>query len=232
MLIILAGAKKDFSCADRKFAANLNLKFMTPQECFLGYPNSTKFSWGDFDPRSLDYTQPTPKLEPPDAKIFSEKQEVIVFVGCPASGKSTFYNSHLKSRGYTHVNRDILGTWQKFVAECEKALKVGKSVTVDNTNPDTESRLRYVECARKNSVPIRCFVFTTSIPHAKHNNKFRELSVKDSSYKKVNDLAFNMYKSKFTEPEMTEGFSQIVKITVNPSFDSDKLATLYRQFLD
>ena len=82
------------------------------------------------------------------------------------------------------------------------------------------------------TVPIRCFVFTTSIPHAKHNNKFRELSVKDSSYKKVNDLAFNMYKSKFTEPEMTEGFSQVVKITVNPSFDSDKLATSYRQFLD
>ena len=71
-----------------------------------------------------------------------------------------------------------------------------------------------------------------AFPHAKHNNKFRELTVRDSSYKKVNDLAFNMYKSKFTEPEMTEGFSQIVKITVNPSFDSDKLATLYRQFLD
>lgn len=211
---------------------NLNLKFMTPQECFLGYPKCTKFTWGDFDPRSLDYTQTTPKLEPADAKLNSGKLEVILFVGCPASGKSTFYKCHLKSRGYIHINRDTLGTWQKCVAECNRALQVGKSVAVDNTNPDRESRLRYIECARNHNVPIRCFVFTTSIAHAKHNNKFRELTVKESSYKKVNDLVFNTYKSKFSEPEISEGFSQIVKVTINPSFESDKLATLYKQFLD
>ena len=105
---------------------------------------------------------------------------------------------------------------------------------MDNTNPDRESRQRYIECARKCNVPIRCFVFTTGVAHAKHNNKFRELTVKESTYKKVNDLVFNTYNSKFTEPEISEGFSEIVKVTINPSFESDTLATLYlyRQFLD
>ena len=185
-----AGAKKDFSCGDRKFAANLSLKFMTPEEYFLGYPKCTRFSWGEFDPRSLDYSQGPPKLQPVDAEICSEKQEVVISVGCPASGKSSFYKAHMRPKGYVHVNRDTLGSWQRCVAECNKALLAGKSVVIDNTNPDGESRWRYIECAQKHKVPVRCFQFMTSIAHAKHNNRFRELTVRDSSYQKINDPVF------------------------------------------
>ena len=37
-----------------------------------------------------------------------------------------------------------MGTWQKCVATTELALSKGQSVVVDNTNPDPESRQRYV----------------------------------------------------------------------------------------
>ena len=33
------GAKKDFSCSDRKFAMNLKLDFFTPEEYFLNEEN-------------------------------------------------------------------------------------------------------------------------------------------------------------------------------------------------
>ena len=156
----------------------------------------------------------------------------MVFVGCPASGKSTFFTKHMKPKGYVHVNRDTLGTWQKCVAECAKCLSAGKSVVIDNTSPDKDSRLRYIDVARKHKVPVRCFQFMTTIAHAKHNNRFRELTVKSSKHVKVNDMVFNTYKSKFCEPELTEGFSEIVKIHFNPSFDNDLQANLYRRFLD
>ena len=226
------GAKKDFSCTDRKFAANVNLKFMTPEEYFYKYPPCKKFSWGEFDPRALDYTQKEPKLEPAGTQLCSEKQEAVIFVGCPASGKSTFYKAHLKPKGYIHVNRDTLGSWQKCVAECDKVIQAGKSVVVDNTSPDMESRQRYIECALKHKVPVRCFRFTATAAHAKHNNKFRELTVKDSSYKRVNDLVFNMYKSKFIEPQASEGFTEIVKVSFVPRFTDEKQASLYKQFLE
>lgn len=164
--------------------------------------------------------------------LHSASQEVVIFVGCPASGKSTFFTKYMKPKGYIHINRDTLGSWQKCVAECGKVLSAGKSVVIDNTSPDKESRLRYIEVARKHKVPVRCFQFMTSIAHAKHNNRFRELTLKSSKHVKVNDLVFNTYKSKFCEPVLGEGFSEIIKVHFTPVFDNDHHAQLYKSFLD
>lgn len=158
---------------------------------------------------------------------------MIVFVGCPASGKSTFFRTHLLSKGYCHVSRDTLGSWQKCVSRCAEFLKAGKSVAVDNTSPDKESRLRYLEVARNLGVTVRCFRFMTSIDHAKHNNRFRELTTKDKSKMKVNDMVFNIYKSKFVEPSLDEGFSDILEIEFTPKKFTDQFSeTLYYQFLE
>lgn len=42
-------AKKDFSCGDRKFAANIGLPFHTPDEFFLG-ESPASFDWGSPNP--------------------------------------------------------------------------------------------------------------------------------------------------------------------------------------
>lgn len=91
-------------------------------------------------------------------------------VGYPGSGKSHFVRQHLVPAGYVHVNRDTLGSWQKCVSAMESALANGKSVVIDNTNPDRESRKRFID---KASVPCRCFLMTTSIEHVRHNNRVR-----------------------------------------------------------
>uniref|UniRef100_A0A1I8IHM9 FHA_2 domain-containing protein n=1 Tax=Macrostomum lignano TaxID=282301 RepID=A0A1I8IHM9_9PLAT len=44
--------KKDFSCSDRMFAANIGLPFSTPEEFFLDEPKS-EFDWGAPSPQSL-----------------------------------------------------------------------------------------------------------------------------------------------------------------------------------
>ena len=223
-----AGKKKDFSCTDRKFAYNVNIQFFTPEENFLGYRPCKQFSWGDFNPTALDYSKPMQPFTAP-----SYKQEMIVFVGYPAAGKSSFFRTYLEPKHYCHVNRDTLGSWQKCVTKCNQHLQAGKHVVVDNTNPDKESRKRYIDVARQFKVPVRCFQFMTSIGHAKHNNKFRQLTAKDDPKSgKVNDMVFNIYKSKFVEPTCDEGFSDVTKIEFCPQFTDNSLSTLYSQFLD
>nr|XP_034990633.1 bifunctional polynucleotide phosphatase/kinase isoform X2 [Zootoca vivipara] len=166
--------------------------------------------------------------DPPDACLTSSSPEVVVAVGFPAAGKSTFLKRHLASAGYAYANRDTLGSWQKCVATCQAALQAGKSAIVDNTNPDLESRCRYIECAKKAGVPCRCFLFTASLEQAKHNNRFREMTEK--GHVPVNDIVLNSYKNKFVEPSLDEGFSEILKIHFVPQFSDSQLESLYRQF--
>ncbi|KAG8140206.1 putative Bifunctional polynucleotide phosphatase-kinase protein [Naja naja] len=197
--------KKDFSCSDRLFALNAGLLFHTPEEYFLGWKQAL-FALPDFDPRAVD---PKAQLyDPPSASLISSSSELVVAVGFPAAGKSTFLKKHLVSVGYAYINQDTLGSWKKCVALCETSLQAGKSVVVDNTNPELESRRRYTECAKK--------------------ARFREMTEKE--HVPVNNIVLNTYKSKYVEPSLEEGFSEILKINFVPQFTDSKLESLYRQF--
>lgn len=224
-----AGKKKDFSCTDRKFAANLGITFFTPEEFFLDHPQCKTYSWGAFNPMELKYSKRSQALDISSSCL----QEMVIFVGYPASGKTTVFKEHFEPQGYVHINRDKLGSWQKCVSKCTEFLKAGKHVVIDNTSPDKESRQRYTEVARRFHVPVRCFQFMTSLDHAKHNNRFRDLMTMDrTKLLKVNDMVFNMYKSKFAEPSLDEGFSDIVKVDFIPNFTDKYSETLYQQFLE
>ncbi|XP_075047325.1 bifunctional polynucleotide phosphatase/kinase [Mixophyes fleayi] len=217
--------KKDFSCGDRLFALNLGIKFYTPEEYFLGWKKAP-YQLPTYDPRNLDTSGPL--YEPPTSTLVSATPEVVVAVGFPGAGKSSFVKEHLVPKGYAFANRDTLGTWQKCVAACEEALQNGKSIFIDNTNPDLESRGRYISCAKKAGVPARCFHFTATIEVAKHNNRFREMTSK--GHISVNDMVINSYKSKFVAPSVSEGFSEILKINFVPNFKDPDQRALYQQF--
>lgn len=219
--------KKDFSCSDRLFALNIGLQFHTPEEFFLGW-KAAQFNMPTFDPRKLDSNMHL--YDPPDASLTSTKQEVIVAVGFPGSGKSTFFQTHILPKGYVYVNRDTLGSWQQCVSACERALKEGRSVAVDNTNPDLESRKRYVDVTRNAGVPCRCFNFTASLEQAKHNNRFREMVPSTTKHVHVNDMVFHSYKNKFVTPSLSEGFSEILQIHFVPSFSDKRSEFLFMQF--
>lgn len=218
--------KKDHSCVDRLFALNVGLPFYTPEEHFQG---AKKTDWirPEFDP--YKFVTPKTLLEPSDAKLLSNDCEVIVMVGIPGSGKSFFAKSHLEANGYTVINRDKLGTWQKCLAAMEVELAAKRRCVIDNTNPDKESRKRYAMAAKKLNVPVRCFVMNTSIKHAKHNTLFRELT--DSTHVSVNEMVFNSFKAKFQEPKREEGFTEVLKINFIPKFRNDSDEKLYKTYL-
>ncbi|XP_078002101.1 LOW QUALITY PROTEIN: bifunctional polynucleotide phosphatase/kinase [Phascolarctos cinereus] len=217
--------KKDFSCGDRLFALNLGLRFSTPEEFFLNWAPAP-FTLPDFDPRTLSPTGPL--CLPPTGPLVGPGPEIIVAVGFPAAGKSTFLQEHLVSAGYVYANRDTLGSWQKCVAVCTEALKAGGRAVVDNTNPDPTSRARYISCAKDAGVPCRCFHFTASLDLARHNNRFREMI--GSTHSSVSDMVMFSYRKQFVAPSLTEGFSQILEIPFCPRFTDARHTSLYHQF--
>ncbi len=155
--------------------------------------------------------------------------ELVVLVGPPASGKSTISKKYFEPKGYVYVNRDTLKTQDKCIKNATEALKSGKSVIVDNTNPSKEARAAYVNLAKKIKCPVRCLWLQTSFDLAHHLNLFRQTQ-SEGKQRRVPDVGFNVFKSKFEEPSLNEGFSVIEKIDFKPEFDCEADEKLFEQW--
>ncbi|CAH0751423.1 unnamed protein product [Diatraea saccharalis] len=182
------GKKKDHSMVDKLMAENLGLKFYTPEQFFLGHSiANVPMIKPSFIPKEIT-------TEPFNDSLISKEKEILVLVGFPGSGKS-FLSKQIEKRSnnqYVAVCRDILGSWQKCATEATKLLERGKSVIIDSTNPDLESRSRWTALAKQMNVECRCAKMATSMAHAQHNNKFRELM--KINHVPVNNIVFHSYK--------------------------------------
>lgn len=220
------GKPKDFSCSDRMFAANLGIDFYTPEEFFLKEA-AAPFDWRSMDPEM--FLSKTKKPVP--AQYSSMNQELVVICGCPASGKSTFRRRYFEKHGYVVVNRDTMGTMDKCVKAAKEAIKNGKSVVSDNTNPSVAARKDFVQIATKAGVPCRCFIMKTPLELAHHLNLVRQNQTK-GQVRRIPDVGYHVYKKNFETPTKTEGFSEIVDVDFVPKFDSSSDERLFKQWTD
>lgn len=196
---------KDFSCSDRKFGYNIsyfydkNFEFKTPEEYFNNEPEES-FEWNEFDKSTIKF----------DEKIDftpSKTQEMILFVGYPASGKSSFYENYLKPADYAHINQDELKTLAKCLSLTKKYIKEKKSFCIDNTNASKNTRQKYIQLCKDNKIPIRCIYFNVDLLTAKFLNSYRA----NISDKNIPEISYNVYKKNFTEPTTEEGFNEVIK---------------------
>ncbi|EIE89353.1 hypothetical protein G6F46_005521 [Rhizopus delemar] len=208
--------KKDHSCGDRKFAYNIGIPFHTPEEFFLNEPKAA-FKWWGFNAK--EHPTNLPAFSPPSPSFpASDKNELILCIGYPASGKTSFVKKHLVPKGYIYVNQDELKTRDKCIKACQEALKNQQSVVIDNTNPEIATRQLYINLAQKANVPVRCLYFGQNEDLAQHNNYYR--AIHKSNRDLISSIVFRTFKSKFQEPTLKEGFSEIKH--VNFVFDGDK----------
>ncbi|KAF9493422.1 PNK3P-domain-containing protein [Pleurotus eryngii] len=225
-----AGRKGDFAGTDRKWALNVGIKFYTPEEYFLGHPPAKYELLGfhvsslpvdippftptstplvpssDHKPKSKGKSKPSPSPSPPNL-------EIVLFVGYPGVGKTTFYKRHFADAGYVHINQDVLGSKPKCLKAVEKAIEDGQRCVVDNTNRDGATRQAYISLAKKKNIPIRCCHFTGPMELAWHNNLYRAYIVPEEERRPaVPYLAFTGYRAAFEEPEVDEGFDEIRQV--------------------
>ncbi|KAG5643898.1 hypothetical protein DXG03_009469 [Asterophora parasitica] len=212
------GTKSDFSSTDRKWALNVDISFLTPEEYFLKLPPHTNFTLPGFNVSSLPTDLPT--ITPTSSPLLPHppKQELVLFVGYPCLGKTTFFRSHFEPAGYIHINQDTLKTRDKCVKEMQRHLQDGKSCVIDNTNRNATTRKYYVDVANQLKVSTRCFYFMGSIELAWHNNLYRTFNLPpsvatvESKRELVPYIGFSGFRDSFEGPSLEEGFREVKKV--------------------
>ncbi|KAI1630107.1 polynucleotide kinase 3 phosphatase-domain-containing protein [Exophiala viscosa] len=209
--------KKDHATSDRDLAANIGIKFQTPEEFFRN--EITESYEHVFEPvrylqiGSSETASKHGTVIAPFKK--NSPQELVIFCGSPGAGKSTFFWDVLQPLGYERVNQDILKTRDKCIKKAREFLDAGLSVAVDNTNADIETRRYWINLAREYNVPIRCVRFTATSRLAEHNDAVRALNSNTMNPEKrtmLPGIAFRSFMQRLQDPSLKEGFEDIYKV--------------------
>ena len=173
------GRPQDFSDADKMFAMNIGLKTYTPEEVFAH----------TVIPKS----------------VLKREKTMLIFVGMPGSGKSSYYAQHLAPLGYTHVEQDTLKTKPKVIKAVEQAVERGESIAIDATNPKKSDREVYYRLADEAGYNVAILYF---LRDGYGWNKLRE----SSERKKVPDVVYHLYFKNLDSPR--EDGRKVYEITI------------------
>ena len=69
----------------------------------------------------------------------------------------------------------------------------------------------------------------TPVELAKHLNYVRQNQT-DGEVRRIPEVGYNVYKSAYSAPTKTEGFTEIVQVDFEPKFDSERDEAIFKQW--
>jgi bifunctional polynucleotide phosphatase/kinase len=211
------GRSGDFSDSDYKFALNLGVKFFTEQEFFNDKKEQYKIK--GFNPKNIEYEEYNiDKLIEP---------YMILLMGMPGSGKSTFYKDNFKN--INMYSQDIYKTKPKLIKELNKNILNKKSVVIEGLLPSKIHRKLYIDIAKEHKYNVYLYHLNHDIDTCKHMNIYRSLTLTSSL---IPDIVYNIYNKNYDTPLISENIDNIQiikqKININKNNINKKL---FYQFL-
>jgi predicted kinase len=132
--------------------------------------------------------------------------DLVIFVGIPGSGKSTYYFAHLAPT-HAHVSKDLMPSARRRddrqAQMVEKTLAAGQSVVIDNTNPSRAVRAPLIALGRRYGARIIAYYFECGVRTALVRNRQRE------GRGRVPDVAIFVTQKKLQPPALDEGFDEV-----------------------
>ena len=139
--------------------------------------------------------------------IKTNSPEMIIFIGIPASGKSTFYEQNFAAT-HTRISLDILKTRFREDEMLGKVVNSGKSCVIDNTNVSVPERKKYIDIAKKHGYKIIGYYFRSAIDECRIRNNRRQ------GKKKVPEIALRNKIAHLERPFKQEGFDELFYVKI------------------
>jgi predicted kinase len=137
--------------------------------------------------------------------------ELVLFVGLPASGKTTFFRERF-AQSHVHVSKDLWPNARnrdlRQTRLLEESLGAGRSVVVDNTNPSPAVRAPVIALARRFGARVTGFYFESLVPLSLERNSERE------GRARVPDVAIHAIATRLIRPARDEGFDDLWHVCI------------------
>jgi predicted kinase len=135
--------------------------------------------------------------------------QLVILIGLPGSGKSSFYRSHFAAT-HVHVSKDLMRNRRDRQARqltlMDEALAAGRSVVVDNVNATAADRALLVEVGRRHGASIVGYVLTTQRVDCLRRNQGR------TGRDRVPAVAVHAAAQRFEPPARAEGFAELYAV--------------------
>ena len=131
--------------------------------------------------------------------------ELVLFIGIPGSGKSTFYAQRFLNT-HVRVNRDMLKTETRERILVEACLRAKQPVVIDNTNVTREKRAAYIDLAKKAKFRVIGYFFDCGVDEALKRNEQR------AGKARVPNVAIFSMAKKLEPPTRDEGFDDLFRV--------------------
>lgn len=128
--------------------------------------------------------------------------EIVIFTGIPASGKTTFYRERLFP-SHMYISLDQVRSRSAERELLEFCLRRNRDCVVDNTNVTREDRRRYIEAARTAGARVIGYCFVSSKEAALKRNALR------TGRACVRAAAVGAMYKKLEYPRMDEGYDEL-----------------------
>lgn len=132
--------------------------------------------------------------------------ELVVLVGLPGAGKTSFFR-HRFAATHVHVSGDLIrnraNARRKQLRRAAGALAAGRSVVVDNTNPTAAGRAEFLALAKERGAPAVCYFFPPDVSLSLERNAHR------TGRAHVPPVAIHVAMRRMEEPSAREGFDRV-----------------------
>ena len=137
--------------------------------------------------------------------------DVIIFIGLQGAGKSTFYQTHFATT-HGYISKDTLSrskTMNKTTKQnilLEEALREGRSVVIDNTNPTKEDREPLIRLGHLYNDTVIGYYFDAPVSECLARNRER------IGKARVPDNVIYITSKRIVLPSFEEGFDMLFRV--------------------